>query len=354
VTQGVDVNGNSGFLSSRVVQVHPTLRCNLSCTHCYSSSAPSKAATLPPAELVTILRRLRAEGYGVLSFSGGEPLVYRGLSEVASEARGMGYRVNLITNGLLLTPKRVEALSQWVSLVGVSLDGPKPLHDSIRGSGTFERALGGAAVLRQQQIPFGIAHTVTSASLPHLPELVDLSLSAGASLLQLHPLTLEGRAASNCAELTLSRADLARLYLLAELFKIQTDGKLAIQLDLVSAERVLAQRDSYGVLREPSSRTDSLSELVNPVVVDERGQLWPLAFGMHSQQLIAGPSSDAALWSASLQRYIESRGAVLHELLIHALTELAKDPDAFVDWYSFLVTYSRRSRVESGRRLNLV
>ena len=30
----------------RVLQIHPTLRCNLKCPHCYSSSSPEEAGEL--------------------------------------------------------------------------------------------------------------------------------------------------------------------------------------------------------------------------------------------------------------------------------------------------------------------
>lgn len=289
----------------------------------------------------------------MLSFSGGEPLLYRGLSKVAREALRLGYRVNLITNGLTLNRRRVEELAEWASLVGVSLDGPKSIHESIRGARTFERTLAGLPILRECGVPFGIAHTVTSTSLPHLPELFELCESSGASLFQLHPLTLEGRAAEHCSDQTLSRSDLARLFLLAELFRIQGGGTVAVQLDLIQARHIVARQESYGVLRDRSTRLPTLSDIVNPLVVDERGQLWPLALGMASSQRIAGASSEFGLWSDGIQQYVEHRGEKFRTLLVDAIAEAEKEPDAFLDWYALLVARSRCSSVGSLRRRQL-
>ncbi|HLT36921.1 MAG TPA: radical SAM protein, partial [Enhygromyxa sp.] len=285
----------SGFLHSRVVQVHPTLRCNLACSHCYSSSGPDATHELPPETLIAMLARLRAEGYGVVSFSGGEPLVYRGFSEVAHAARELGYRVNLISNGLLLSPGRIDQLAGVVSRVGVSIDGSEPVHDRIRGPGTFARTTRRLAHLRERGIVFGIAHCVTRESIADLPWLLEYCIEQGASLLQLHPLAAVGRAAGDDPR-RLRAVDLARLYLIARLFEVEAGDALQIQLDLAPIEQVLASRDRYPVLAEPAGDRRPLAELVNPVVLDEHGRLWPLAHGMAgTQRIVDGPADD---WGA--------------------------------------------------------
>lgn len=325
----------SGFLHSRVVQVHPTLRCNLACSHCYSSSGPDATHELPPEDLIAMLARLRAEGYGVVSFSGGEPLVYRGFDQVAHAASELGYRVNLITNGLLLSPARLDELAGVLSRVGVSVDGTEPIHDRLRGAGTFARTIRRIAHLRDRGITFGVAHCVTRESIADLPWLLEWCIEQGASLLQLHPLATVGRAAGD-DDRRLSPADLARLFLLARLLQIQVDDGLQVQLDLAPIEHVLASRDRYRVLSGPPAERLPLAELVNPVVLDEHGGLWPLAHGMARDQQIVGASQD---WDATIDDYVRSGAGPLRRLLSAALDRL-DGQSGFVDWYAHLVDHS--------------
>lgn len=340
----------TGFLDSRVVQVHPTLRCNLACAHCYSSSGPTAHGELEVQALVDRLTKLRAEGYEVVSFSGGEPLTYRGFDEVAAEARRLGFRVNLITNGMLLNERRVARLAPLVSVVGLSLDGIPHRHDQLRGkAGAFEKLEACLPLLRAYDVTFGFAHCVTTESIGDLPWLLELALEQGASLLQLHPLTLAGRAAELCGPLALSTADLSRLFILAEVLRVQANRRLVVQLDIAAVQHVLAQRSKYAVL-EAESRDElaeaPLADLVNPLVVDEKGHMWPLAYGMAPDQCLTADGAED--WKAALARYKSGGAARFQELLASAFGRLEEERERFVDWYGYLVEHSFRRQAEGS------
>ena len=64
----------AGPLRVPTVQIHPTLRCNLLCMHCYSNSGPHARAELPVAAVCQTIVDASALGYEVVSWSGGEPL----------------------------------------------------------------------------------------------------------------------------------------------------------------------------------------------------------------------------------------------------------------------------------------
>jgi len=59
-----------------IVQVHPSLQCNLRCRHCYSVSGPEQRGALPVETVLDCLEDCAALGYGVLAASGGEPFLY--------------------------------------------------------------------------------------------------------------------------------------------------------------------------------------------------------------------------------------------------------------------------------------
>ena len=60
----------------RVIQIHPLLKCNLRCAHCYSTSGPGRLETLPASKVQMAVEILCAEGYNGVGISGGEPLLY--------------------------------------------------------------------------------------------------------------------------------------------------------------------------------------------------------------------------------------------------------------------------------------
>src|SRR3569832_325830 len=84
---------------TRVVQIHPTRRCNLRCLHCYSSSSPDERAMLDHTLLCNALSDAAAAGYNWASISGGEPLMYPQLATLLRHARSAGMQTALSTNG---------------------------------------------------------------------------------------------------------------------------------------------------------------------------------------------------------------------------------------------------------------
>jgi radical SAM protein with 4Fe4S-binding SPASM domain len=83
-----------------------------------------------------------------IHFTGGEPLLYKGLWDVVAYAREQGYAVALLSNGCLVTAADASRASGLgVSDIQVSLEGPEGLHDSIRGRGSFRKAARGVELL---------------------------------------------------------------------------------------------------------------------------------------------------------------------------------------------------------------
>jgi uncharacterized protein len=137
-----------------------TLQCNFACDYCFQGdhgdyNKNADKMSLETAERVADwfereLDRVLPEKF-VLTFFGGEPLLnlpvmYR-LAERAwraAQARGTQIYVNIITNGLLLTPDVVDRMLPFgLNGVKITLDGDKDTHNRMRplrgGQGTFDR-----------------------------------------------------------------------------------------------------------------------------------------------------------------------------------------------------------------------
>ncbi len=151
----------------RAVFWETTLRCNLSCIHCGSECShddnmaagaavgaaadmAAGAADLLNRELDTgeIIKAVQdiAQDFDprriMFYITGGEPLVRKDLFEVTGAMSSAGFKWGMVTNGTLVDSEAVENCRRTgMSTVSISIDGMKKEHDSIRGSGTFEKAV---------------------------------------------------------------------------------------------------------------------------------------------------------------------------------------------------------------------
>src|SRR5438045_3483845 len=122
-------SSRSGFMPTRVIHLHASRFCNLACKHCYSASGPDVRGALAPKSVLSTLSVLKKEGYGTLSLSGGEPLLYSGIEEVIVGAADLGFRINLITNGAPVGGRLLDLMAERVGLVAISMDGAPERHN---------------------------------------------------------------------------------------------------------------------------------------------------------------------------------------------------------------------------------
>lgn len=329
----------SGFLPARVVHVHPTRACNLACLHCYSDSSPRIRSSLDVESLLAALRLLRAEGYEVLSVSGGEPLVYRGLARLIQGAFALGYRVHIVTNGILLTRQRLAALKDYVALIAVSLDGNEAVHNLVRSrADAFAKANAGIDVLGESSVPFGIAFGVSRQSLEDVPWAYDRACEAGASLLQLRPLVAQGRGAALDDGWMLSPDDCARLSLIGGLLDSGPTSTPRVQVDLTHTFDLLAGRAQLDPLEGAPALL--LSDVINPVVIDDRGIAHPFTFGIHERFAIG---SLVAQGKRRIHEYKATRLGTVRSLVDRTLRRIEQSGVDFVDWYAWLTSESQRT-----------
>jgi hypothetical protein len=87
----------------------PIRRCNLSCAYCNEFDDYSKP--VPTSDLSRRIDLLAKLGTGIVTFSGGEPLLHPDLDMLIREIRVHGMIATLITNGSLLTRERIRRLN---------------------------------------------------------------------------------------------------------------------------------------------------------------------------------------------------------------------------------------------------
>lgn len=131
------------------VHLELTYRCNAQCVHCYcvvphGSEEAAKRRELTTDEITCLLDQLAEMGALYLIFSGGEVLVRQDFFEIALHAKRRGFAFRIFSNGIGLTPERIERLAALEPLtVELSIYSADPnTHDGITGvPGSFDRLL---------------------------------------------------------------------------------------------------------------------------------------------------------------------------------------------------------------------
>jgi 12,18-didecarboxysiroheme deacetylase len=160
-----------------VVVWNMTRRCNLKCIHCYAQAVdPDGSDEISTQQAKEIIDDLAAFGAPVMLFSGGEPLVRKDLTELASYAVGKGMRAVISTNGTLISREKARELkSVGLSYVGISLDGGEAVHDAFRKvPGAFKKALQGLENCQQEGLKVGLRFTINKRNAVEIPTLFDL------------------------------------------------------------------------------------------------------------------------------------------------------------------------------------
>lgn len=178
-----DAKGQSPALSRVPPAFHmlakPTgAACNLACSYCFFLDKellyPGSTFRMSDEMLETYLKQLiesHRSSRVTVAWQGGEPTLmgvdfYRRAIEIQNKYRrpGMVFENTMQTNGTLLNDEWCEFLKQNNFLVGISIDGPRQLHDAHRvdkgGKPTFDRVMRGLRLLQKHGVEYNILATV--------------------------------------------------------------------------------------------------------------------------------------------------------------------------------------------------
>jgi MoaA/NifB/PqqE/SkfB family radical SAM enzyme len=108
-----------------LVHIVPIRRCNIDCGYCNEYDKDSKP--VPTSEMFARIEKLAELGTSVVAFSGGEPMLHPDLDQLIGHIRRQGMIAGLITNGYLLSPKRIKALNDaGLDYLQISIDNVEP------------------------------------------------------------------------------------------------------------------------------------------------------------------------------------------------------------------------------------
>jgi len=178
--------------------------CNLDCHYCYyldkAEIYGGKEPRITEEMLETVVREyIAANDVPEVTFNwhGGEPLVlgldfYKKAMELERKyADGKTVHNTIQTNGTLLDAEWAEFFRKEDFLVGLSLDGPRDIHDKYRkdkgGFPTFDRVMKGLRILQSHGVQFNTLSTINKACEGRGLEVYQFLKSAGSQYMQFMP-----------------------------------------------------------------------------------------------------------------------------------------------------------------------
>src|SRR5438034_3092607 len=158
--------------------------CNLDCSYCFFLSKemlyPGSRFRMADELLETYIRQL-IESHRTpevtIAWQGGEPTLmgldfFRRSIELAdryADGRRIDYTIQ--TNGTLIDDEWAEFFMQNEVLVGISIDGPRDMHDAFRvnkgGKGSFDKVMRGLGFLQKHGAEYNTLTTLHSANADH-------------------------------------------------------------------------------------------------------------------------------------------------------------------------------------------
>ncbi|MCU7813136.1 MAG: heme d1 biosynthesis radical SAM protein NirJ [Candidatus Thiodiazotropha sp. (ex Notomyrtea botanica)] len=175
-------------------------RCNLTCRHCYATSADKDfPGELNTQQVYGVMDDLKSFGVPVLILSGGEPLMRPDIFEISRRAKAKGFYVGLSSNGTLITEETIgDIAAVGYDYVGISIDGMRETHDNFRRKqGAFDESLRGIRLCREAGLKVGLRFTLTQENASELPDLLQLMDEEGVDKFYLSHLNYAGRGYKN-------------------------------------------------------------------------------------------------------------------------------------------------------------
>ncbi len=180
--------------------------CNLDCKYCFYLEKESlypqvdKWAMQPEVLESYIRQYIEAHDTPVVNFAwqGGEPTLlgvdyfHRVVDFEKKYANGKRIANAFQTNGVLLNDVWAEFFREFQFLIGISIDGPRELHDAYRvdkgGQPTFDRVMRGMETLKRHNVEFNTLTTVHRANADSPLEVYRFLKANGSGFMQFIPI----------------------------------------------------------------------------------------------------------------------------------------------------------------------
>lgn len=187
------------------IYIEPTVNCNLDCITCFRNHWEQPGGVMRGETFEAIFAGLQVmDPVPTVYFGGiGEPLAHAKTIEWIARVKALGARVEMITNGTLLTEQKSRQLIQaGLDMLWVSIDGSTPeTYADVRLGAQLPTVIANLRRLTKlrkgghfPQPDLGIAFVAMQRNIADLPNVIRLAISLGAkhfSVSNVQPVTAE-------------------------------------------------------------------------------------------------------------------------------------------------------------------
>lgn len=170
-----------------------TATCNLDCLHCYTYRFRG-LRELSLQEKLKLAKDIGENGIKYVNLTGGEPLIHPHLPQVLLMLHEYNVEKSIVTNATLVRDNIVELLYKTDTHIFATIEGPREVHDKIRGHGSYDLANRGIEVLRKKLSDISIVATVNKINYKRVHEIIDYVVSIDINELALLPVMPSGKA----------------------------------------------------------------------------------------------------------------------------------------------------------------
>ncbi|MFA4967847.1 MAG: radical SAM protein [Candidatus Margulisiibacteriota bacterium] len=164
-------------MGSKTCLYYITFQCNDMCEFCqvWNDKELQAIEDTSIEKHIENLKSAKSLGVKTLEVTGGEPLLYEKLPEFLTEAKRIGFKIDLYTNGILY-PERAKSISGLADKIYFSLDYPiRDDHDRSRGLTCFSSVLASINLAKELKEKPAVLYTVTRDSIRFLPEMIEIA-----------------------------------------------------------------------------------------------------------------------------------------------------------------------------------
>lgn len=149
-----------------------TKKCNYSCPFCLSGEQDYN--DLPLDKIKSIIDLLAKANLVRIDFTGGEPLIREDICDILSYTSEKGIETLITSNGSIWSEKIAKTLLETNTLLLISLDGDKEVHDKSRGEGAYDKAVNNIKRFRDAGIPIRINYLIRKDNLDKIDYIYQL------------------------------------------------------------------------------------------------------------------------------------------------------------------------------------
>lgn len=191
-----------------------TNRCNLQCRHCHSFFGNPLQNELTTEEIMSIIEAASPHEKCNLIISGGEPFCRKDVTEILKAAvHFFGDRVFVITNGTLIDDETAEKLASLQVKIQISFEGPdQESNDTIRGKGTFEKAVKTLRILKKLGAKVSVRMTLLKTNMDKIEKIIIFSKTEGVAPVPVNTLKRGGRALECVDDIDVTTDELIKTY----------------------------------------------------------------------------------------------------------------------------------------------